>query len=80
MTKLFRILAAATACAAASPSFAHHPGGVGNTGGSGPINTISATTLGAGQGAAAVMFEMIKLRELSDETLGSTAVVIQPGT
>ncbi len=73
MKKSFRIFAAATACAAASPSFAHHPGGVGNTGGSGPINTISATTLRAGQGAAAVMFEIIRLKPLSDETLGEAA-------
>ncbi len=73
MTKSLRILAAATACAAAAPAFAHHPGGVGNTGGSGPINTISASTLRAGQGAAAVMFEIIRLKPLSDETLGEAA-------
>ena len=73
MTKSLRILAAATACAAAAPAFAHHPGGIGNTGSSGPINTISATALRAGQGAAGVMFELIRLRELSDKTLGEAA-------
>lgn len=78
MTKSLRILAAATACAAAAPAFAHHPGGVGNTGGSGPINTISATTLRAGQGAAAVMFEIIRLNPLSDETLGAAAKANAP--
>ena len=73
MTKSIRILAAALACAAAVPAFAHHPGGVGNTGGSGPINTISASTLRAGQGAATAMFEIIRLKPLSDETLGEAA-------
>ena len=39
----------------ASPAFAHHPGGASNTGGAGPINTISATTLEAGHGAVAFL-------------------------
>ena len=78
MINSLRILAAASACAAATSAFAHHPGGTGNTGGSGPINTISATTLRAGQGAAGVMFELIRLRELSDETLGNAAQQAAP--
>ena len=73
MNKSLPFLAALTACAAASSAFAHHPSGIGNTNGSGPINTISATTLRAGQGAAGVMFELIRLRPLSDETLGEAA-------
>ncbi len=78
MNNSLRILAAATACAVAAPAFAHHPGGPGNASGSGPINTISATTLRAGQGAAGVMFEIIRLRELSNETLGEAAHAAAP--
>jgi len=37
-----------------APAEAHHPGGGGNTGSGGPINTISASTLAEGQIAAAV--------------------------
>ena len=78
MNKSLRIFAAATACAATAPAFAHHPGGPGNTSGSGPINTISATTLRAGQGAAGVMFELIRLKPLSDEALGAAAKADAP--
>src|SRR5437660_326597 len=60
--------------ALASPSFAHHPGGGGNTGGAGPIFTIPASTLDEGQTAVGVMFEFVRLRTLSDGTLVGAAV------
>lgn len=53
----------------AAPVNAHHPSAGGAAGTSGPINTISASTLAQGQGAAALMFELIKLDPLSDHTL-----------
>lgn len=53
----------------AYPAMAHHPSAGGSTGSSGPINVISASTLAQGQGAAAIMFELIKLDPLSDHTL-----------
>lgn len=56
-------------CLIAAPVAAHHPSTGGGTGGNGPINVISATTLAQGQGAAALMFELIKLDPLSDHTL-----------
>lgn len=60
----------AAACSCVVPiAFAHHPGGPGNTGGSGPINTISATTLRQGTGVAGVAIEYYSLSELNDATL-----------
>ena len=53
----------------AAPAEAHHPGGGGNTGSGGPINTISADTLAEGQIAAAVRYEFIRLGQLSDADL-----------
>ncbi len=58
---------------AAHPVLAHHPSTGGGLGASGSINVISATTLDQGQGAAAVLFELIKLGSLSDETLETLA-------
>jgi hypothetical protein len=52
-----------------APSFAHHPGGPGNTGGAGPINTISATTLPQGKGVVGIVVDYLALGELSDRTL-----------
>ena len=40
------------------PAEAHHPGGGGNTGSGGPINTISADTLSEGLIAAFVRYEL----------------------
>ena len=45
------VCAGAFALIPGSPVFAHHPGGASNTGGAGPIVTISASTLEAGHGA-----------------------------
>ncbi|MEQ1717325.1 MAG: transporter [Hyphomicrobium sp.] len=73
MSGLSRSLAAASAAIALSSmptsAFAHHPGGPGNTGGTGPINTISATTLPAGMSVAAIVYDRIGLDPLSDQTL-----------
>lgn len=62
-----------TIALASSPAFAHHPSAAGGTGGSGPINVISATTLDQGQGSAAVLFELIQLGSLSDGLLETLA-------
>ena len=53
----------------ALPAEAHHPGGGGNTGSGGPINTISADTLSEGLIAASVRYEFIRLGQLSDADL-----------
>ena len=73
MTKSIRILAAATVCAAAVPAFADHPGGAGNSGGTGPINTISASTIPAGISVASIVYDRIALDPLSDATLAHGA-------
>jgi len=58
------------ACAlTASPALAHHPGGASNTGGAGPITTISAETLEAGHGAVAFFYEYLKFGGLGDADL-----------
>ena len=49
------VCASAFALLIASSAFAHHPGGTSNTGGAGPIVTISASTLEAGHGAVAFL-------------------------
>src|SRR5215470_18890834 len=63
----------------AAPAFAHHPGGGGNTGETGPIFTIPASTLDEGQIAVGVMFEYVRLRTLSTQTLISAAVARNEG-
>jgi len=62
-----------------SPALAHHPGGGGNTGEAGPIFTIPASTLDEGQFAVGVMFEYVRLRTLSDQTLTSAAIAGNEG-
>ena len=57
----------------AAPAEAHHPGGGGNTGSGGPINTISADTLSEGLIAASVRYEFIRLGQLSDADLLAAA-------
>jgi hypothetical protein len=57
----------------ASPALAHHPGGAGNTGGAGPIVTIAATTLEAGHGAVAFLYETIAFGGLGDSDLIAAA-------
>jgi hypothetical protein len=53
---------------------AHHPGGPGNTGGAGPINTISATTLAKGSGVVGVVVDYVGLDALSDNVLTEAAL------
>ena len=57
----------------AAPAEAHHPGGGGNTGSGGAINTISADTLSEGLIAASVRDEFIRLGQLSDADLLAAA-------
>src|SRR5437763_707200 len=58
---------------AASPALAHHPGGASNTGGAGPIVTISASTLEAGHGAIAFLYEYLAFGGLGDNGLIAAA-------
>ena len=54
----------------ASPAVAHHPGGGGaNTEGSGPINTIPATTIEQGHAAVAAVYEHTRFGGLTDQQL-----------
>ena len=65
---------AIAACIVTSgPAFAHHPGGIGNSGGAGPINTISASTLDQGQTVAGVVVDYTRLNTLNDATLANAA-------
>src|ERR1043165_7056587 len=57
----------------ASSAFAHHPGGASNTGGAGPIFTISASTLEAGDGAVPFLTEYMKFGGLGDADLIAAA-------
>jgi len=52
-----------------TPAWAHHPGGAGNSGAAGPVGTLPATTLDEGQVAAFVLYEVVRLKELSDQVL-----------
>jgi hypothetical protein len=74
-----RLVAALTSAALADPALAHHPGGGGNAGGAGPVFTIPASTLDEGQTAVGVMFEYVRLRTLSGQTLASAAVAGNEG-
>lgn len=65
--------AAALALLFGAPAHAHHPSGVSSTGGAGPINTISATTLAQGQSAAAIFFEVVRIKPFTDAELVSYA-------
>ena len=67
------VCAGAFALLFATPAFAHHPGGTSNTGGAGPIVTISASTLEAGHGAVAFLSEYLKFGGLSDRDLIAAA-------
>ena len=72
--RLAALLGAGTAVLlATTSSHAHHPGGAGNVGGAGPIVTISAATLAAGQSSIAVMLELTRIGAFSDAQLASFA-------
>jgi outer membrane putative beta-barrel porin/alpha-amylase len=60
-----------------APAHAHHPGTGGNTGGAGPIITLPATTLEAGQVSVAFLSEYISLSGLSDADLIAAAAAHQ---
>ena len=73
---MFRKYASCAGLAAlilAPPAFAHHPSGVGSSGGAGPIATISASTLEQGHSTAAIFFEMVKIDAFSDTQLKTFA-------
>ncbi len=69
MARKFAALGAAIALTLPASSFAHHPGGPGNTGSSGPINTISASTLAAGSGVFGIVVDHTNFDPLSDERM-----------
>lgn len=74
MFKLTRAGALAAAAAVAPCSaFAHHPGGTGNSSSAGPAITIPATTLEAGDVAAFIAYESIRLGGLRDQDLIAAA-------
>ena len=64
----------ALAALAVAPAYAHHAGAVGNASTSGPINTLSASTLPEGAFVAGVQFEQTNLDTLSDTVLEDAAV------
>src|SRR3954462_3998719 len=68
MNRSIPLLAGAFALTA-PPALAHHPGGASNTGGAGPIVTISASTLEAGHGAVAFLYEYIAFCGIGDRAL-----------
>ena len=73
---MFRKYASCAGLAAlilAPPAFAHHPSGVGSSGGAGPIATISASTLEQGHSTAAIFFEMVNFNAFSDTQLKTFA-------
>jgi hypothetical protein len=70
MLRKLALSAGATALLTAYPAFAHHPSGSSSTNNSGPIGTISATTLDKGQSVAGVVVEFINLDPLPLDKLG----------
>src|SRR5581483_6902575 len=68
-----RPAASAAALAFMPSALAHHPSGVASAGGGGPISTISASTLEAGQSAAGIFFEMVGIDPFSDAQLATFA-------
>jgi Putative MetA-pathway of phenol degradation len=66
-----RLVTTAAVALFATSALAHHPTGVGSTGGAGPINTISASPLDKGETAASIAFEWIKFDPLSNAFLAN---------
>ncbi len=62
-------MAAITLALSCSVTRAHHVGGVGNSQGAGPINTISASTLQQGLSVAGISVDYQRLKGLSNQTL-----------
>jgi hypothetical protein len=73
MTRKTTLSASVLALLVTTSALAHHPGGVGGIGSAGPIVTLPATTLEAGQVTAAFLFEYIKFNPLSDAILADAA-------
>jgi hypothetical protein len=70
----FALSASILALITASPAVAHHPGGGGgNAEGSGPINTIPATTIEQGHAAIAAVYEHTRFGGLTDAQLINAA-------
>lgn len=70
---LIRTSALLAALSFAGVAHAHHAAGVGNSGTSGAVNTISAGTLDQGQWVAGISVEQNDFDALSDETLAGAA-------
>jgi hypothetical protein len=70
-------VAAAVTLLSTTSAFAHHPGGTGNAGGAGPINTMPATTLEAGHVGVSFVYEYISLFGLNDADLIAAAAAHQ---
>jgi hypothetical protein len=68
---------ALSACAStlllSQSALAHHPGGGASAGGSGPIATLSATTLEKGHGVAGITLEMVRIDTFSNARLEALA-------
>ncbi len=67
------VVAATAILGLAVPAHAHHPGGAGNTGDTGPIITIPAGTLEAGHLVAGITIDYSRFTHLSDGTLIAAA-------
>jgi hypothetical protein len=65
------VLASAVSLLTITSAAAHHPGGVGNSNATGPINTLSATTPEAGDVSVGVSYEITSFDALSDDVLES---------
>ena len=72
-SNLTRAICAGAFAFIASPALAHHPGGTSNTGGAGPIVTISASTLESGHGAVAFLYEYLRFGGLGNGDLIAAA-------
>lgn len=66
---LLALLSCAFFTSLSQSAFAHHPGGSGNTGSSGPINTMSASTLAKGAKVLGIVVDYTHLDALSDRQL-----------
>jgi hypothetical protein len=69
MRRTIALSAGATALLISTPGFAHHPSGAGGAGEAGPVITIPAEALEKGDSSAAVVFEYLKFKALSDKAL-----------
>jgi hypothetical protein len=73
IVRLLKVAAAAAPLMLASPAFAHHAGAPGNSGDTGSINTMSATTAPRGSLSVSFGYESTSFDELSDAVLETEA-------